>query len=78
MSESTLSKAAFKARVLEVLRDVEASGRPVVITDRGRPVVRVEPYFGGDDAALEALRGSVLAYQEPLEPVANEDWEALR
>ncbi|WP_200821973.1 hypothetical protein [Caballeronia arvi] len=27
---------------------------------------------------LEELRGSVLFYQDPLEPVGVEDWEALK
>jgi hypothetical protein len=28
--------------------------------------------------ALKALRGTVLRYDNPLEPVGVEDWEALR
>ncbi|HEU5317602.1 MAG TPA: type II toxin-antitoxin system prevent-host-death family antitoxin [Chloroflexota bacterium] len=77
VAASEVSKAQFKAHVLEILRRVEATGEPVIVTDRGRPVVRVEPYFGGDDSALAALRGSVLAYEDPLEPAAKDAWEAL-
>ena len=81
MTTSEISKAAFKARALEILRRVETTGQPVIVTDRGRPVVRIEPYFGADDTALASLRGSVLAYSDPLEPVDPADqpaWEALR
>ena len=74
---NTISKAAFKARALEILRRVQATGEPVVITDRGRPVLRLEPYFGEDDAVLALLRGSVLAYHDPTEPAAVAAWEAL-
>jgi len=74
----TVSKATFKARVLEILRQVEATGEAVIVTDRGRPVVRVEPYYGGEDALIASLRGSVLAYRDPLAPVDQEAWEALR
>ena len=74
---ATISKAAFKARALEILRRVEASGEPVVITDRGRPVLRIEPYFGDEAGVLESLRGSVVAYQHPTEPIGPSDWEAL-
>ncbi|MGI8424250.1 MAG: type II toxin-antitoxin system Phd/YefM family antitoxin [Chloroflexota bacterium] len=77
MAESAFSKAAFKARVLEILRQVETTGEAVIVTDRGRPVVRVEPYFGGDDASLASLRGSVLEYKDPLQPVDQDAWEAL-
>ena len=81
MATPEVSKAAFKAQVLEILRRVETTGEAVIVTDRGRPVIRVEPYFGGDDTALAALRGSVLEYRDPLEPVDLPDeqaWEALR
>jgi prevent-host-death family protein len=74
---NTVSKAAFKARALEILRRVQATGEPVIITDRGRPVLRLEPYFGDDDAVLASLRGSVLAYGDPTEPVEPAAWEAL-
>jgi prevent-host-death family protein len=78
MSADEVSKAQFKAHVLEILRRVETTGEAVIVTDRGRPVVRVEPYFGGEDAALAALRGSVVAYERPLEPVDEDTWEARR
>jgi prevent-host-death family protein len=74
---NTISKAAFKARALEILRRVQATGEPAIITDRGRPVLRLVPYFGDDDAVLASLRGSVLAYVDPTEPVEPAAWEVL-
>ena len=79
MSLRTISKATFKARALEVMREVETTGQPMLITDRGRPVLKIEPYFGGDDdAILASLRGSVVSYTDETEPVDVDDWEALR
>jgi len=77
MSLTHVSKANFKARALEIFRRVQETGEPVLITDRGRPVLRLEPYFGEDDAVLVSLRGSVLSYQKPTEPVGEDAWEAL-
>ena len=74
---SQISKAHFKARALEIFRRVQETGEPVLITDRGRPVLRLEPYYGEDDAVLASLRGSVTRYQQPTEPVGENDWEAL-
>lgn len=71
----TVSKSQFKPKVLEYLRQVEQSGEAIIITDRGRPVARVEPYSSGEEV-LELLRGVVLNYEDPTEPVAVEDWEA--
>jgi len=36
------------------------------------------PVEGDDESELEALRGLVRKYVEPLEPVGVEDWEASR
>ena len=72
-----VSKANFKARALEIFRRVQETGEPVLITDRGRPVLRLEPYYGEDDAVLASLRGTVLHYHQPTEPVGEKDWEAL-
>lgn len=74
----TLSKSQFKPRALEVFRDVERTGTEVVITDHGRPVILIAPYAADPEAALATLRGTVVRYDKPTEPVAAEDWEALR
>jgi antitoxin (DNA-binding transcriptional repressor) of toxin-antitoxin stability system len=75
-----VSKSQFKAQALALFREIETSGEPLVITDHGRPALEVRPYRPlQSDAAdpLEALRGSVTHYEQPFEPVAGGDWEAL-
>lgn len=76
--EERVSKAEFKARALEYLRKVQKTGRPIVITDRGKPVLRVVPYRPDAAEILRILRGSVVEFRDPTEPVAVDDWEALR
>ncbi|TVR12273.1 MAG: type II toxin-antitoxin system Phd/YefM family antitoxin [Planctomycetota bacterium] len=39
----TLSKSQFKPRMLALLREVEESGEALILTDHGRPVVKIEP-----------------------------------
>lgn len=72
-----ISKTQFKAHSLQYFRQVQETGEPIIITDRGRPVLKVVPFSGPADEHLTALRGSVLRYEDPLEPVGLEDWEAL-
>jgi prevent-host-death family protein len=72
----TVSKSQFKPKALAYLREVEETGEALVITDHGRPVVRIAPYAPAA-ATLERLRGCVIRYDHPTEPVALEDWEAL-
>lgn len=72
-----LSKSKFKARALELLRRVERTGEELVITDRGRPVVKVVPYAVEPERLLSELRETVVRYDQPEEPVGAGDWEAL-
>lgn len=74
-----VSKTQFKARALELFRQVERTRRPLVITDRGRPVLQIGPVESAAQAdPLGALRGTVLGYDDPSEPVGAADWEVLR
>ena len=73
-----VSKSNFKARALEYFREVQSTGRELVVTDHGRPVIRILPYAQDSRKLLESFRGTVRRYSDPLEPVGLEDWEALR
>ncbi len=73
-----ISKSQFKATALEVLRQVEATGAPMVITDNGRPTVELRRYRIDKRSPLDRLRGSAVAYTEPFEPATQpSNWEAL-
>ncbi len=72
-----ISKSRFKARALELFREVESTGGTMIITDHGRPTIEVRPYRQVDRNPLEILQGSVTEYQDPMEPVAEGDWEAI-
>jgi prevent-host-death family protein len=73
---NTVSKSRFKARALEYFRDVERTGKELIITDRGRPVLKLIPYREEPEDALRALRDTMVRYEAPTEPVSEEDWEA--
>jgi prevent-host-death family protein len=74
---TTVSKSKAKARILEYFRAVERTGKELIITDRGRPVLKLVPYRPDPGRALQALRGSVVRYDDPAAPVGEGDWEAL-
>ena len=73
----TVSKAKFKAQALAYFRQVENTKKPLIITDRGRPILRLIPYVEDPEAGLKELRGTVVQYDDPTEPVSVEDWDAL-
>ena len=75
MANTTVSKSRFKAHALEYFRQVERTGKAIVITDRGKPVLTLAPYHDDPDANLRLLRESVVKYDAPTRPVAEDDWE---
>jgi prevent-host-death family protein len=74
--ETEVSKSQFKAKALELLREVERTGESLIVTDHGVPTIEVRRYHPREVDPLERLKGSVLAYEAPTEPVAEDDWEA--
>ena len=74
-----VSKSRFKARALQYFREVEQTGKDLIITDRGKPVLKLARYAEEiPDEVLRQLGDSVLSYEGPTEPVGVEDWEELR
>ena len=76
--ETEVSKSQFKAKALEILRRVEATGEPVLVTDHGKPTIEVRRHRSLERSPLDLLRGSVVDYLDPTEPVGEQGWEALK
>ena len=75
MHNGRISKAKLKPHLLEYLRKVQASGKELIITDRGRPVLKIIPYAEKPSDVVKVLRGSVTKYQAPFDPV-DVEWRA--
>jgi len=75
--ENVIPKSKLKSGVLKLLHQVEKTGKEIIITDHGRPVLKIVPYHEDPLEGLEPLRGTVLKYLDPTEPVGAEDWEVL-
>lgn len=76
--EHSISKSRFKPHALKYFRKIEETGQELIITDHGKPVIKIVPYRHEPQDVLEELRNSVEFYEDPLEPVAEDDWEALK
>lgn len=57
-----ISKSRFKPQALEFFRQIEATGRPLIITDNGVPKLEIRPYRHQANP-LEPLRGSVIHFE---------------
>ena len=74
--EETISASRFKARCLKLLDSVAASGVPLTITKRGKPVARVVPVEPPD-----SLLGSVtflVSDEELIAPMDDDVWDVER
>jgi prevent-host-death family protein len=72
---SRVGAAEFKARCLELTDRVRETGAEYVITKHGKPVAKLVPYRAERPAGLfGALKGTVLRYERPLDPIDG-DWD---
>ncbi len=70
-----ISKTEFKAHALEVLREIEKSGKPKIITDHGKPTIEVKKLRQRKESPLEILKGTVVEYHAFDEPLVVDDWQ---
>ncbi len=75
---TSISKSRFKPHALKYFRQVQETGKELIITDHGKPVLKIIPYRADPMDAVEELRNSIVKFEAPTEPVAEDDWEALK
>lgn len=57
-----VAASAFKATCLELMDDIARTGREVVVTKHGRPVVRVSAAASSGDSPVAFLRGTIVRH----------------
>ncbi len=71
--------SAFKARCLKVMDNIQATGEPVIVTKRGKPVVKVVPIAAEqhDIFGFMADRGKIVGdIESPVVPL--KDWKIFK
>lgn len=62
--------AEFKAKCLELMDRVRATGVEYVVTKHGKPVAKLVPFAEkARPSFFGSLKGSVLKYERPFEPI---------
>ncbi len=75
----TMLVSDFKAKCIAVLKEIQRSGEPVVVTLRGRPMARVEPFANGAQRKqLGTLKGSMRIRRDLVRSGSTGDWEMLK
>lgn len=65
----------FKAQCLAIMDQVLKSGEPVVVTKRGKPVVKVVPAENQSDDIFGYMKGKFKIVGDVVGPVFAEDWK---
>lgn len=72
-----MAAGAFKARCLAVMKQVQATGEPVVVTKRGKPVVKLVPVKTEKDDIFGCWAGRVKIIGDIESPIPVE-WEVMK
>jgi antitoxin (DNA-binding transcriptional repressor) of toxin-antitoxin stability system len=75
---TTISKSKLKARMLQIFREIERSGEELIVTDHGRPVLRIQAIAEkrGVGEVFGALQGQVIYHEDVNTPTLDEWGEA--
>jgi prevent-host-death family protein len=69
----TVAISEFKSKCLALIKKMDKTKEPMIITKNGKPVAKLVPFKS--DNNLEALRGKVEYYGDIMSPI-DEDWHA--
>ncbi len=72
------SKSKFKANAFGLFRNAEESVQSILVGDHGKPTVEVGSYCGDKRSPLDVLRGSVIRYDAPTDPIDVANWSSKR
>jgi prevent-host-death family protein len=74
----TVLISEFKAKCIQMLKEVQKNGKPLTVTLRGEPIARVEPVAKGSTKKrrLGALRGRMIIKGDIMKSDFEKDWAA--
>ena len=69
-----VSKSKLKAKMLSVFRQVERTGEEVIVTDHGKPTLKISPLPKSEsvESVFGKYRGAVIYREEILESTVDE------
>jgi prevent-host-death family protein len=75
-----MSVSRFKATCLAALERVRQTGQPLLITKRGEPLAEIVPPSPPrrHGSSFGAMKGTGRILGDIVEPIGEEDWEALQ
>lgn len=74
----TISKSKLKANMLAIFRELEATGKELIVTDHGKPAVKIVPIKQKTtvEVLFSDLQGRI-TYHEDINLPTLEEWEEV-
>jgi len=74
-----MAAGKFKTHCLSLMADVQATGEPVIVTKRGKPVVKVVPVASEENVLFGFMAGEFRITGDVESPVVPiEAWEVMK
>ena len=70
-----IAAGQFKNLCLALMDQVQKTGEPLVVTKRGKPVVKVVPVVREEDYFFDSMKGRLTVTGDIINTVPLEDWE---
>lgn len=74
-----ISAAEFKSKCLSIMKQVQKTGKPVIVTKRGVPLIKITPYDESGAELQKNLYGfmkNTFSIQGDIMSPVTENWEA--
>ena len=71
----SISAGEFKAKCLQLMDEVQARHKEIVITKRGKPIAKLVPYAEEPQTLYGCMKGSVTSHGNIIDPIEDE-WQA--
>jgi antitoxin (DNA-binding transcriptional repressor) of toxin-antitoxin stability system len=74
----SISKSKLKAKMLEIFRDLEVDGGELVVTDHGKPVLRIIPFEQKSSVTdlFKSIQCQVI-YLEDIDTPTSDEWTEI-
>ena len=75
---ATISKGKLKTNMLRIFRDIESSGEELIVTDRNRAVLRIQPIARKRtvEEAFGDVSGNVIYHEDVNTPTVDQ-WQEI-
>jgi prevent-host-death family protein len=77
MKTKKIAAGEFKARCLAIMDEVQAKRETIVITKRGKPIVKLSPIEKEADDIFGFMKGKIEVLGDIVSPLPPEDWGNL-